>query len=194
MNKIGITGGIGSGKSLVCQVFERLGVPVFYADQQAKWLYDHDQQVRRQLIQHFGPELYDQKGLKRALLASKIFNNPEALKKVNGIVHPVVREKFLQWCRSYQHLPYVLEEAAILFESGAHEGLDYTILVYAPQEIRIQRVMERDQASRQAVSERMHHQMADEDKMDQADFVIYNDGSQMVIPQILNIHRTFISK
>src|SRR6056297_1565049 len=128
MIKVGITGGIGSGKSLVCEVFERLGVPVFYADQQAKWLYDHDQQVRLQLIHHFGPEIYDEQGLKRGLLASKIFNDPEALKKVNQIVHPLVREKFLQWCRSYQHLPYVLEEAAILFESGAHEGLDYAIL------------------------------------------------------------------
>ena len=194
MIKVGITGGIGSGKSLVCEVFERLGVPVFYADQQAKWLYDHDQQVRQQLIRHFGPEIYDEQGLKRSLLASKIFNDPEALKKVNQIVHPPVREKFLQWCRSYQHLPYVLEEAAILFESGAHEGLDYTILVYAPEEIRIQRVMERDQVSQQEVKQRMRHQKADEDKMDQADFVLYNDGSQMLIPQILNIHRSFIRK
>ena len=194
MIKVGITGGIGSGKSLLCQVFERLGVPVFYADYQAKWLYDNDQNIRRELIRYFGPEIYGPGGMKRAVLASKIFSDPGALEKVNQVVHPVVREKFLQWCRTYQHLPYVLEEAAILFESGAHEQLDRTILVYAPQETRIQRVMERDQVSGKAVQERMRHQVPDEDKMDQADFIIYNDGSRMVIPQILEIHRTLISK
>jgi len=194
MIKVGITGGIGSGKTLICRVFEKLNVPVFYADQQAKWLYDHDQQVRQKLIHSFGSDIYDSQGLRRARLASIIFSDPGALKKVNQIVHPVVREKFHQWCRSYQHLPYVLEEAAILFESGADKELDQTMLVYAPQELRIQRVMQRDQVSYQAVGERMNHQMPDEEKLGQADFIIYNDGSRMVIPQILNIHRTLISK
>lgn len=193
MITVGITGGIGSGKSLVCKVFEKLGVPVFYADQQAKWLYDHDPQLYHQMIRYFGREIYNHKGLNRALLASKIFEDPQALDRVNRIVHPKVREKFVQWSQSYLHLPYVLEEAAILFESGAHQELDHTIMVYAPKELRIQRVMERDKVTRKAVTERMRHQMADQDKINLADDVIYNDGAHMVIPQILALHQTLIS-
>ena len=194
MTRVGITGGIGSGKSLVSQVFEKLGVPVFYADQQAKWLYDHDEKVRQQLIHHFGPEIYGAQGLKRKELASRIFHDPEALNTVNRIVHPRVRDKFEQWCRQHTREPYVIEEAAILFESGADGELDQTILVYAPRELRISRVMDRDQVTRQAVLDRMKHQMEDEEKIARAGFVIYNDGSRMVIPQILDIHKRLISK
>jgi dephospho-CoA kinase len=194
MTRVGITGGIGSGKSLVSQVFEKLGVPVFYADDRAKWLYDHDAQVRRQLINHFGPEIYGEQGLKRAELASRIFRDPEALNTVNRIVHPRVRDKFEQWCRQHSQQPYVLEEAAILFESGGDRELDQTILVYAPRGLRIDRVVERDGVSRQGVLERMKHQMDDEEKIARAGFVVYNDGSRMVIPQILDIHKRLIRK
>jgi dephospho-CoA kinase len=194
MKKVGLTGGIGSGKTLVCRVFEKLGVPVFYADQEAKWLYDHEETVKQALISHFGTELYDQEGLKRKVLANKIFHDPGALKRVNAIVHPFVRRRFHAWAARQSHKPYVIEEAAILFESGAHKELDHTILVYAPEKLRIKRVMERDRSDEESVRARMTHQTDDEEKKEKAEWVIYNDGSRMVIPQILDIHKQLIDK
>ncbi len=189
MIKVGVTGGIGSGKTLVCRVFETLGTPVFYADQQAKQLYDEDQELRNEMIHLFGPEIYGQNGLNRALLASKIFSDPQTLDRVNQLVHPRVRRKFNQWCQLHTDRPYLIEEAAVLPGSKNQHGLDYLILVYAPKEIRIQRVIERDQVSRASVERRMAHQVEDEHRMARADFVVYNDGSRMVLPQIIHIHQ-----
>jgi len=194
MRKTGVTGGIGSGKTLICQVFEKLGVPVFYADQQARQIYDEDAQVKEAMIEYFGSGLYGPSGLRRDLLASKIFNDPEALRQVNSLVHPAVKRRFLQWCDQQKGAAYVIEEAAILFETGSHKDLDHTILVYAPEQIRVQRVMKRDGVDEEAVRARMAHQMSDEKKIDQAGSVIYNDGSRLVIPQILEIHHTLIGK
>jgi dephospho-CoA kinase len=195
MIKVGITGGIGSGKTLVCQVFEKLGVPVFYADREAKKLQNEDPDVKKAMIEYFGAEIYDSTGLKKAVLASKIFNNPVALQKVNKIVHPAVRNLFTKWVKERQDsYDYVIEEAAILFETGLDKELDFNILVYAPEKLRIKRVTERDQAKEQEVKERMQHQMKDEEKINRADAVVYNDGSQMVLPQILEIHNRLIKK
>lgn len=194
MTKVGVTGGIGSGKTLICQVFEKLGIPVFYADDEAKRLLNTDPQVKESMREYFGKDIYDDTGIKKAYLASKIFNNKDALSKVNSIVHPVVRKLFARWVKEKEAaFPYVIEEAAILFESGVYQDLDYNILVYAPEELRINRVISRDHASMEQVKARMEHQMKDEDKMAMADAVIYNDESRLVIPQILEIHQRLIS-
>lgn len=190
MIRVGITGGIGSGKTLVCKIFEKLGTPVFYADQEAKNIINQDPDVRKALKLHFGPEIYDHNGIKKTKLADVIFQNDEALTTINSIVHPAVRKAFDVWSEQ-QNAPYVIEEAAILFESGAHTILDQTVLVYAPRELRIRRAMKRDGTSREHIEQRMKNQGPDEDKLHRADFVIYNDDSRMVIPQVLELHERF---
>lgn len=196
MIKVGVTGGIGSGKSLICKVFEKLGIPVFYADKEAKKLLYDDPQVKKAMVDCFGKNIYDEKGIKKAFLASKIFNNKDALRTVNSIVHPAVRKLFLKWAREKETalLPYVVEEAAILFESGAYKDLDLNILVYAPEKLRIKRVMQRDNLDQQHIKARIKHQMKDEEKIQMADEVIYNDESQLVTPQILKIHQQLTKK
>lgn len=189
MTKVGITGGIGSGKSIICEVFRKLGIPVFNADQQAKSIMHTDPKIIQEIKGFFGSSIYDDHGIKKAALASIIFNNNDALEKINSIVHPAVRESFLHWaCKRESHFPYVIEEAAILFESGGYKDLDVNILVYATKELRIKRVMQRDQVDRAWVESRIRHQMEDEEKLNLADEVIFNDGSRMVIPQILDTH------
>ena len=190
MTKVGVTGGIGSGKTLICQVFEKLGIPVFYADKEAKKLQNEDPEIRKSMMEYFGSEIYNENGINTALLASKIFSDSDALRKVNSVVHPAVRKLFLRWAEEKEtESPYVIEEAAILFESGAYKDLDFNILVYAPKDLRITRVVKRDNADREEVKARMKHQMKDEEKIGMADTVIYNDESQMVIPQVLEIHQ-----
>jgi dephospho-CoA kinase len=146
------------------------------------------------MIRYFGQSIYGPSGLRRDVLASKIFSDDDALRKVNSLVHPAVKRRFWEWSQEREEAAYVIEEAAILFETGSHKDLDHTLLVYAPQEIRIQRVMRRDGVDEAAVRARMAHQMSDESKIEQAGFVLYNDGSQLVIPQILEIHHTLIGK
>ncbi|MGM0530353.1 MAG: dephospho-CoA kinase [Bacteroidota bacterium] len=195
MTKVGVTGGIGSGKTLICQVFEKLGIPVFYADEEAKRLLNDDPQVKEAVMKYFGREIYDESGIKKALLASKIFNNQEALREINSIVHPAVRRLFLEWAESKESVfPYLIEEAAILFESGSYKDLDFNVLVYAPEELRIERVAKRDNTNREHIKTRMKHQMKDEEKIQLVEAVIYNDESQLVIPQILEIHQQLTKK
>jgi len=187
MIKVGVTGGIGSGKSLICKVFEKIGTPVFYADAEAKRILNEDLWVKRRISEKFGSGIYDENGINKANLAHIVFNDNEALDTINNIIHPLVRQKFEHWLNQ-QHAHYAIEEAAILVETGAHLALDYTILVYAPKELRIARAMERDNKSRKEIETRMDHQMADEDKFKKVNSVIYNDNSRMVIPQVLDIH------
>lgn len=195
MTKVGVTGGIGSGKTLICQVFEKLGIPVFYADEEAKRLLNDDPQVKEAVMKYFGREIYDESGIKKALLASKIFNNQEALREINSIVHPAVRRLFLEWAESKESVfHYLIEEAAILFESGSYKDLDFNVLVYAPEELRIERVAKRDNTNREHIKTRMKHQMKDEEKIQLVEAVIYNDESQLVIPQILEIHQQLTKK
>ena len=187
MIKVGVTGGIGSGKTLICKVFEKLGVSVFYADSEAKRILNEDEEVKKRISEKFGPGIYNENGINKANLAHIVFNDNEALGTINEIIHPVVRQRFERWLNQ-QQAPYAIEEAAILIETGAHRDLDYTILVYAPRELRISRAMERDNKSRKEIETRMDHQMPDEDKFKKVNSVIYNDNSRMVIPQVLDIH------
>lgn len=186
--KAGITGGIGSGKSLACQIFRVFDVPVFEADTEAKRLMDSDPEVRARLMDLAGPEIYTPSGkLDRPGLARLIFNNNQLLREVNSVVHPAVRKAFFKWAAD-QQVPYVLMEAAILFESGFYRSMDVSILMTAPEELRIQRVMERDGASREQVVSRIRNQWPEEAKRELADFIITNDESTFLITQVLDVH------
>ena len=187
MIKVGITGGIGSGKTLICQIFEKLGTPVFYADYEAKKILNHNKSVVDEVSSIFGEDIYDEAGINKARLANVIFNNQDALDTINNIVHPVVKSRFQNWL-STLNTPYAIEEAAILVETGSYKELDHTILVYAPKELRISRAMSRDGKTREEIVERMKNQMPDEEKFQKVNGVIYNDNSRMVIPQILELH------
>jgi dephospho-CoA kinase len=190
--KIGITGGIGSGKSVVCRIFAILGIPVFGADLEARRIIDHDPEIREALSQLLGREIFPASGVTdRKKMAVAIFNNRELLHKVNSIVHPAVRRRFTEWWQ-IQESPYVIQEAAILFESGASGLMDLNILVTAPVEVRIDRVMQRDRISREQVQERMDNQWPDEKKSSLADFVILNDGNQLLIEQVMDIHHKIL--
>lgn len=187
MIRVGITGGIGSGKTMVCKIFQRLGVPVFFADDEAKIILNEDSEIKAQLQQMYGKDIYTKTGINKAKLASLIFNNSNELEKINKLIHPKVRNRFFDWTSKHTTHPYVIEEAAILFESGAYKDLDINVLVHAPEELRIKRVMERDQVGRENVVSRMRNQMREEEKMKLADKIINNDGEQMIIPQVLSI-------
>ena len=188
MLTIGITGGIGSGKSTVCRVFRVLGAPVFQADLVARKLQDEDPEIRGRLIGLFGPEIYTENGLlNRKKLAEIIFNDQLLLEKVNKLIHPAVHRELKKWKEQMFKFPYVLYEAAILFETGNFRSFDYTILVVADQKERIERVMKRDNLSAEAVLRRMNNQMKDADKIILADFIIENNDNQLIIPQILKL-------
>lgn len=194
MLKIGITGGIGSGKSVICRIFSQLGIAVYDADRAAKRLIDSDGTLKWQIKKEFGDTIFDmQNNLKRKELAGIVFINPDALQKLNQLIHPVVKKDFDKWVLQRQHLPYIIKEAAILFESGANEGLDYVIVVSAPEKLRMQRVMKRDEISEEKVKARSMNQMSEEEKIKRSDFVISNDEIQLVIPQVVALHNKFLS-
>lgn len=188
MLTVGITGGIGSGKTTVCRVFGVLGVPVFHADVIARQLQDEDPGIRASLSALFGTGIYDRNGLlNRKKLAGIIFTDSALLKRVNGIVHPVVHRTFDNWKKLHAGCPYVLYEAAILFETGSYHTFDYTILVTADVQERLDRVMKRDQATAEAIIQRMKNQMDDTEKKRLADFVLENNDNQLIIPEILKL-------
>lgn len=191
--RIGITGGIGSGKSTVAKIFEAFGIPCYYADSNAKRLMVEDDEVKSDLIAYFGEELYPEGVLNRAWLAQKIFESEEDRQFVNGVVHPAVAKDFEKWADE-QSAPYVLREAAILFETGGYKSSDANILVTAPEEVRIERVMNRDGVDRQSVVARIRSQWSDEHKSKLADFIILNDGNSTLIPQVHTIHEAILSR
>lgn len=193
MFKLGLTGGIGSGKTLVCKIFEKLGIPVYYADQAARLLMNEDAGLKSQIIQRFGNQAYAGKELNRPFLADLVFGDDDRLSALNRLVHPVVREDFLKWAKRQKGVPYVIEEAAILFESGASREMDMSALVYAPEELRIARVMKRDGVGREDVLRRMGHQMTEEEHLKMADHVLNNDGTQMILPQVIELHNMIIN-
>jgi len=170
---VGLTGGIGSGKSTVARMFKELGVPVYDSDKEAKRLMGTSQEVKTAIMDLLGADSYTENGLNRPYIAKKVFNNSELLEKLNKIVHPVVRKHFLDWAKS-QESPYVIQETALIFENNAQDNYDYTILVTAPFETRIQRVMDRDKVTEQAVVDRMKNQLDDEKKLEFADFSLEN--------------------
>lgn len=192
MLKVGVTGGIGSGKTLICNVFAKLGVPVFNADSVAKSIMNNDGEVVLKFKDLFGPDIYTDNQINSKKLADIIFNNKEIIQQVNSIVHPKVREYFIEWSSQYQAKPYVIQEAAILFESNAYKQLDFTINVHASKETRLKRVMMRDNVSEEKVIERMKNQFSDEQRMKLADFTIDNENNTMILPQIINIHNQLI--
>ena len=183
---VGITGGIGSGKSTVCEIFKILGVPVFEADKVARNLMNENSVIRLNLVEWFGNEIYSGNQLNRKLLAEHIFNDNSLLNKVNSLVHPIVREEFEKWKNS-QNTVYSVYEAAILFESGFYKLMDFTVLITAPEQIRINRVMKRDNLSPDQVLARIKNQWSDEEKRKLATVVIINDNKNLIIPQIIEI-------
>lgn len=186
---VGITGGIGSGKSSVCTVFKLLGVPVFEADARAKVLINTNREIKDGLIDLFGDTIYTPNGtINRNKLAGIIFKDEVQLKKVNELIHPIVRAEFQNWVRK-QDVPYVLHEAAILFESGFYKMMDYTILVSAPEELRIERVTKRDGSTATQVKERINKQWSDNQKRELATIEIKNDNTYLILPQIVEIDK-----
>ena len=194
MLKIGITGGIGSGKTTVCKIFSRLGVPVFYADEEARKILELDPEVVRKVKKQFGNEMYFHDGKpNRKKIAGWIFGNEKELKKLNAIIHPVVLRNFSEWCVKQKSV-LLIKEAAILFESGSHKGLDFVITVSASRELRIQRTMTRDGSSRKPILYRMKRQMNERERIRRSDFVIVNDNKHLVIPQVMKIYSELISR
>ena len=190
MLKIGLTGGIGSGKTTVAKVFETLGIPVYYADDAAKRLLNTNQELKEKVIRHFGDEAYTNGELNRKYLADIVFNNKEKLDLLNSLSHPITIQDAEEWMNR-QTAPYAIKEAALLFESGAAEKLDYIIGVYAPQHIRVKRVMDRDHLTTEEVVKRISRQIDEEMKMKLCNFVITNNGQQLVLPQVMELDKKF---
>ena len=194
MVQLGLTGGIGSGKTLVCSILEKFGVPVYYADTEARRLMNTDEELHRNIVDVFGREVYSGNSLNREVLADKVFGDQVMLAKLNALVHPAVRKDYSHWVELQKSAPYVVEEAAILFESGASKFLDTTVLIYAPEMVRILRVMQRDGVDEESVRRRMKHQMDEEEKKKLADQIIYNDEKEMLLPQIVELHNRILKK
>ncbi len=192
---IGITGGIGAGKSIVCRVFNAIGTPSYDADSRAKWLMNNDQSLRQQIISSFGEESYTEDGkLNRAYLAETVFNDEQQLKQMNALVHPAVGADFKVWVKEHRNFPYLIKEAALLFESGSFKQLDKVINVYAPEGLRIKRVLLRDQhRSKKDVQAIISNQFPEKQKISLADYKITNDDQQLVIPQVLALHKQFLA-
>lgn len=190
MLKIGLTGGIGSGKSTVAQIFAQLGIPILQADQLAKDIMQHDESVKQKIIAAFGLKAYENNTLNKPFITDIVFKDPFQLSVLNSIVHPATIAASIEWA-SKQNAPYVIKEAALFFESGSSVGLDGIIGVYAPSALRIQRVMARDRVKREQVIERMNQQIDDHLKMKLCDWVITNDEQELLIPQVLSLHNHF---
>ncbi len=185
---IGLTGGIGSGKSVVAKVFATLGIPVFNADEEAKKIMQESPLIKAKLTEQFGADIYDANGLQKEKLAKIVFNDPYQLQLLNAIVHPITIQAAKDWAAK-QNSPYVIKEAALIFESGSADGLFKVIGVTAPLHIRKHRVMQRDGIAKDQVEARMRNQISDTIKMRLCDYVIQNDNQEMVIPQVLKIDK-----
>lgn len=192
IKKIGITGGIGSGKTTVCKIFEALGIPIYYADDRAKAIMVEDQQLIEDIQIAFGKESYMDAHLNRKHLAQIVFRDEKQLEILNNIVHPALGRDYINWHSQQKNVPYTLKEAAILFEMGAYKSMDKIITVYAPLELRIQRVIERDGVDRKSVLDRVSKQMDDDEKVKLSDFVVHNDGEQSLVHQVYAIHKKLL--
>ena len=191
MIKVGLTGGIGSGKSTVAKVFEVLGIPVYYADDAAKRLMNEDEDLKEKIQAEFGNAVYKDGRLDRKYLSEIVFSNPEKLQLLNSLVHPATLKDAETWM-NLQTTTYTLKEAALIFESGAQQYLDYVIGVTAPAPLRIQRTMQRDGVTREEVIARMDKQIDETIKLKLCDFVITNDEQEMLLPQIIELHKKLL--
>ena len=191
MIRVGITGCIGSGKSLVCQVFSHLGVPVYYADLEAKILTDTDAGIRKELIGLMGENIYTGSQVNRQAMAKLIFNNTDLLRRVNRIIHPRVAEHFLTWCANHADIGYIIQESALLFESEAYQLFDRYVVVTSPEEIRLNRVLRREGMTTEIIKSIMHNQLSEEEKVARSHFVIINDEKTLLLPQVLKLHALF---
>lgn len=191
MLRIGLTGGIGSGKTTVARIFEVLGVPVYFADDAAKRLMNEDPNLKKKIIDHFGTESYVDNILNRSYLSSVVFSDPEKTKLINSIIHPATIEDATKWLER-QASPYAIKEAALIFEAGADKMLDLVIGVSAPPDLRMQRAMQRDNISEAAVLARMQKQMNEEEKMSLCDIIINNDENELLIPRVVEVHERLL--
>ncbi len=193
--RVGITGGIGAGKSTAAKIFSLLGVPVYHADDRAKWLMVNNNNISKAIQNQFGLESYLPDGtLNRGFLAETVFSNPEKISQINSIVHPAVAQDFLEWTAS-QSAPYVLKEAALIFETEGHQSLDYVINVSSPLRIRMSRVLVRDTHRTEAqVNQIIDNQLPDERKNELADFTLKNTDNKLLIPQVLSIHKKLLEE
>ena len=194
MLRVGITGGIGSGKTTVCKLFELQGIAIFYADQEAKKAMSTDQQLMSDIRTQFGNDIYSSEGtLNRSKLASIVFNDDRQLAMLNSIVHPAVFRLFDEWV-DQQTSAYVIKEAALLFESNSYKDCHSTILVKSPELMRISRVVKRDRITEQDVLKRMAKQLGDNEKEKLSEYVIINDERTLIIPQVLDLHSEFLKR
>ncbi len=193
MLKVGITGGIGSGKTTVCKIFEVLNIPIYYADDRAKKIMVENEEVISKIKSFFGEKSYSIDGqLNRNYLSKHVFRDQEKLKKLNSIVHPAVWQDTANWMQEHNSASYILYEAAILFETGSYKMMDKIITVYANKELRIKRTIERDDCSREEVIARMDKQMDDELKKEKADYIIFNNEEDALILQVMNLHKELL--
>ena len=190
--QIGITGGIGSGKSVVCKLFSCLGIPVYNADSRAKWLTNHNPQIIESIIALLGSESYTKEGFyNTSYVSSLVFKNDDLLKKLNAIIHPVVMQDTTDWVESHARSPYVVKEAAIMNRAGDGNALDYVVVVEAPLELRVARILQRDKRSEEEIRSIVKRQVSDDERKQVADFFIYNDEESALIPQVLKLHEVF---
>ncbi len=192
MLKVGLTGGIGSGKSTVARMFETLGVPVYYADEAARRIMNTDKEVMASITREFGPESYQEGRLNRAYIASLVFNDSQKLERLNAFTHPATIADAKKWMQE-QQASYAIKEAALLFESGSHQELDFIIGVSAPAGQRILRTMKRDGISREEVEKRISRQMDEEEKMERCQAVLINDELTPLLPQVLSLHKKLLT-
>ncbi len=192
MLRVGLTGGIGSGKSTVAKIFEVLGIPVYYADTAARRLMNEDEELKKKIIEHFGKGSYADGQLNRPYISSLVFNDKEKLEFLNSLTHPATIFDANKWMLK-QTSPYAIKEAALIFESSSAEHLDHIIGVYTPTPLRIQRIMQRDKITEEEVLQRMKRQMDEDSKMRLCDFVIINDEQHLLIPQVLQLHEKLLA-
>ena len=195
MLKVGITGGMGSGKSTVCNILKNLGVQVFSSDDVGKMLLNNDDYLKSQIKKKFDSDMYTSSGtIDRERMARLVFNNPDELKKLNELVHPRVKAEFDSWCKKNEKKPYVVKEAAILFETDQHKELDKMVTVFCPKEERIRRIIKRDEVTKESVEKRMLHQYSDAERNALADFIIMNDGNEELLPQVKELHELLLNE
>jgi dephospho-CoA kinase len=193
MKVVGVTGGIGSGKSLICQIFNILNIPVYEADSAAHSLYDKYPELIKRITKEISPDVVDKTGkIIRKKLGEIVFADEKKLQLLNSFVHPLVKFDFTEWLEQHKGFPYIIKEAAIMFESGANEDCHKIITVFSPIDLRITRIRERDHKTKAEIEQIINNQMSEEERMSKADFIIYNDEKQLVIPQVLKIHSTLV--